>query len=171
MFHTHFNSSNLLWSHKYFVEPQIFCGDNCNSHYDHTCIIPHIYLNSYCGAVDFIHLNSFVLIFIFFHFSATFSTDGYVSVGWIEHESVLARKSFSKVSCLPFCPIFPSSMLLPLFSSSSHLSSPFPHSVLNYQSSVKAIVLHPAQIQLTSPSKTYSRLCLPRNTHPVQHPE
>ena len=61
------------------------------------------------------HIWTPILIFIFFHFSATFSTDGYVSVGWIEHESVLARKSFSKVSCLPFCPIFPSSMLPPFF--------------------------------------------------------
>ena len=148
MFHTHFNSSNLLWSHKYFVEPQIFCGDNCNSHYDHTCIIPHIYLNSYCGAVYCTHLNSYPdfhilsLLCNFFNWWICFC---WMDWAWVSAGQKILFKSLLS-SILPHFPLLDAappffeqqSLIIPLpltlCSTISHQSRPSFSTQLKYNS-------------------------------------
>lgn len=142
----------FLWSHVHFVEIYVqhaSCA-MCSFMLYHTYamyIIPHIFeLFYYIGELC-PHFHIFTLLF---------SADGYVFVWWIEHDSVMARKSFSKVSYLPFFDAAQCFFLLD--------QQQLTHSLLNYHSSVKGIILHPAQI---IQNITCSRLCLPdvQNIH------
>ena len=180
MFHTHFNSSNLLWSHKHFMEPQICCGatnilwsHKYSSYYDHTCIIPHIFELLLWSCV----LHTFELICPDFHILSLLCNffNWWICFCWMDWAWVSAgQKILFKSLLSSILPRFPLLDAAPPFFEQQSLIIPLPSlcaqlSVISqgHRSPPSSNTTHISFYDIFLIVSTTSA----RNTHPVQHPE